>query len=198
MCSPNEHIRMYFLRLLHRVFVCVCVFSLMLSLCFTFNLGLHCKQIHSPDGGAGRIKFRLCLSKTSHFFFPLPLWPWLQSRSGRVRKLPKWSGEVTSIMQELAGSRMFARMCSPSWGLSTARGSMAAPGIDSGGVKSPFQPTCAPLQASTCGRIVCKDAVIEDPTTLVTFLSNCAITLSVENASSLDSFTLYFCSGMNE
>lgn len=44
----------YFLPLLHRVFVfvcvCVCVFSL-LSLCFTFNLGLHCKQIHSPVGG---------------------------------------------------------------------------------------------------------------------------------------------------
>lgn len=69
---------------------------------------------------------------------------------------------------------------------------MDADGIDSGGVKRPFQPTCAPLQASTCGRIVCKDTVIEDPTTLVSFLSNCAITLSVENASSLDSFTCIF------
>lgn len=51
--------------------------------------------------------------------------------------------------------------------------------------------------AAACSRIVCKDAVIEDQTTLVTFLSDCAITLSVENAS-LDAFTLYFCSGMNE
>lgn len=30
---------------------CVCVFSLVPSLCFIFNLGLHCKQIHRPDGG---------------------------------------------------------------------------------------------------------------------------------------------------
>lgn len=79
---------------LHCVCVCVCGFSLVPSLCFIFNLGLHCKQIHRPDGGPAGWNFLYVWLKRA--FFSLLLWHWLRSRSERVQKLPKWSIEVAA------------------------------------------------------------------------------------------------------
>lgn len=102
----------------------VCVFSLVPSLCFIFNLGLHCKQIHRPDGGPAGWDLVYVGVKWAFFSPALALTRGRAPRDSRnfPNRLEKWP----QCIQELIGwlRWMFARTCSPSRSPSTANASM--------------------------------------------------------------------------